>query len=85
MKVSSALFLILVTVIIQLCSSNFVSNNKEIITENGTDVVLTEPGPLDVIVGDELVFEFCTEKCFAEYEIFNMLIIIYVHTKIIHF
>uniref|UniRef100_A0AC34FB64 Uncharacterized protein n=1 Tax=Panagrolaimus sp. ES5 TaxID=591445 RepID=A0AC34FB64_9BILA len=70
MKISFVLFLVLVTVTQLYASSNIITKieNKEITTENGTDVNLVEPGPLDVYLSNnELVFEFCTMNCNADF------------------
>uniref|UniRef100_A0A914PAQ5 Uncharacterized protein n=1 Tax=Panagrolaimus davidi TaxID=227884 RepID=A0A914PAQ5_9BILA len=66
-------FLVLVA-LIQLCSSNILSK-REILSsdatavQNGSDVIMVKPGPLDVILNNasELIFKFCEQKCNAEF------------------
>uniref|UniRef100_A0AC34GT56 Uncharacterized protein n=1 Tax=Panagrolaimus sp. ES5 TaxID=591445 RepID=A0AC34GT56_9BILA len=70
MKISLSFLLVLVTVTQLHAASNIITKNenKEIITENGTDINLVQPGPLDVYVtNNELVFEFCSINCTTDF------------------
>uniref|UniRef100_A0A914QEB4 Transmembrane protein n=1 Tax=Panagrolaimus davidi TaxID=227884 RepID=A0A914QEB4_9BILA len=72
-------FSILVLVAVFQFGSSNVSSKRDILlsdataVQNGSDVIMVKPGPLEVVLNNasELIFEFCSKKCTAD---FNYLV-----------
>uniref|UniRef100_A0A914QLH5 Uncharacterized protein n=1 Tax=Panagrolaimus davidi TaxID=227884 RepID=A0A914QLH5_9BILA len=60
--------------VIQLCSSNILSKREILLSDatavqNGSDVIMVKPGPLEVVLNNasELIFGVCEQNCFGEF------------------